>query len=630
MISGILEYPEGCGNWYILRCMKHDLNWGDNPLPAASRHLQSRWHMFPSKKALLAIKELGELVENCDQQKAKASNTEYKKALNQGYEPQNTMEKSSGPQKRSATKKANAKSSQDLVGSFEGVIDPIVGEVYHAWWDDEPGSWYSVVILPYLGDGDWKEVGITGNLFTSGLKKEIPNCFKVTKVTTDYGKEALRLTWAKGYQDGGPKVRARRFPCLFLHDPLTIPSADQDFVLAHTARVLAFRTAQQLRQRSTVLAPGLSKTGVDANKGLARDFEARLEAIRAKQNPMPEQEVEDIVSVLGVRALSVSYQQQREQQRLNTTTSVEAKESPCASPASEVQDLHNHGTGRNLSMPGDGHGLTAWNPRVGLPSRLGNNLIGKYGSNQGVIFDQITDKKANPSVTPTTSTTNSPNPSGEECGRSSAKSWSSQTASSQAQPMTIRPQNEGSPLFMQESSNTSQTAVCPTPRPRGAASSDQDYCLSTMRGLSSVQDIHDASSGSRGRIQEIESTSKTLYQPRESTGTTVSPGHSQGLNAHPIDPQGTASVLEATALAGEPRGPTALLPLSRFRKGNARQSDGFFQGYRTPSLRNTASTAERDAVLGSAGQTSWTPAYSAMLREPWRSPSEGGRRPENR
>lgn len=592
-------------------------------------------HTFLSRKPSLAIEELGELVENCDQQKAEASNTEYDKALKQGYKPRNTMQqKKRGRQNRrkSATKKADVKCDQELGGSFEGVIDPVVGQVYHAWWDADPRSWYLVVILPYLGDGDWEEVGITGNLFTSGLKKEIPNCFKVVKVTTDSGKEASRLTWAEGYQDGGPKVRARKFPCLFLHDPLTIPSADQEFVLGHKAEVLAFRTAQQLRQRSTMLAPGLSKIGVNAYKGLARDFEARLGAIRAKQNPTPEQEVEDNLSM---RAFSGG-----DQQHPKPTDSVETKESPCASPASDVQDRDHHSTGSDRSMPVDGHGdisdghdLAARNPRVSLPSRLSNSLIGRYGSNLGAVFGQIAETTAFPSFTTTKSTTHSPSPNGEECGRSRAASWTSQATSRPAQTMTMRPQNEDSPLSLQEPSSTSPTAVCPTPRPQGAASSDQDDPLSTIRGHSSAQDM---ANGSCGRIKETESTSKPLDRPREVTGTTVPSGHSQGLkatkvgNARPSVPQNTASVLETSALAGELRGPTALRPFIRFRKENVQHSVGLSQEDRVPGLRKIVSTVERDAVPGSAGQTSWTPAFAATLRKPWRSPDEGGRRPENR
>lgn len=584
-------------------------------------------HMFTSRQPSLAVKELGALVESCDQQKAEASNTEYDKALKQGYKPRNTMRKKkrARPNRpKSVTKKADVKCDQELGGSFEGVVNPVVGEVYHAWWDAEPRSWYLVVILPYLGDGDWEEVGITGNLFTSGLKKEIPNCFKVVKVTTDSGKEALRLTWAEGYQDGGPKVRARKFPCLFLHDPLTIPSADKEFVLGQKAEVLAFRTAQQLRQRSTMLAPGLSKIGVDAYKSLAQDFEARLGTIRAKRNATPEQDVEDNASL---QAFSV-----RDQRNPKVTTCVENKESPCVSPASNAQDRDHHSTESDLSMPGDGHGdisdghgLAARNPRVSLPSRLGNDSIDRYGSNQGTGLGQIADTRAFPSFTSTTSTTHSPSPNSEECGRSRGESWTSQAPRIQAQPMTTRPQKEDSLLSLQKPSSTTQTA----------ASSDQDYRLSTMRVHDSSQDMTDMSNESCGRIKETESTSKPLNRARESTSTTVNSSHLQGLkatkvgNASPFVPQRTANVLESSALAGEPRGPTALRPHIRFRKEDIRRSDGLSQEDRAPGLRNTVSTVERDAVAGSAGQTSWTPAYSALLRQPWRGPKEGGRRPEN-
>ncbi|KAI7783335.1 hypothetical protein LA080_011894 [Diaporthe eres] len=604
----IVEYPKRCGNWYIVRCLEHNLNWSRNPLLAGGKHLMGSEHMFTSRQPSLAIKELGTLVESCDQQKAEASNTEYDKALKQGYKPRNTMRKKkrARPNRpKSVTKKADVKCDQELGGSFEGVIDPVVGEIYHAWWDAEPRSWYLVVILPYLGDGDWKEVGLTGNLFTSGLRKEIPNCFKVVKVTTDSGKEALRLTWAEGYQDGGPKVRARKFPCLFLHDPLTIPSADKEFVLGQKAEVLAFRTAQQLRQRSTMLAPGLSKIGVDAYKGLAQDFEARLETIRAKLNATPEQDVEDNASL---RAFSV-----RDQRNSKVTTSVENKESPCVSPASNVQDRDHHSTVSDLSMPGDGHrdisdghSLAAQNPKVSLPSRLGNDSIGRYGSSQGAGLGQIADTRAFPSFTSTTSTTHSPSPNSEECGRSRAEFWTSQAPSIQAQPMTTRPQNEDSLLSSQKPSSTTQTA-----------------------------DMTDMSNGGCGRIKETEHTSKPLNRARESTGTTVNSGPSQELkatkvgNARPFVPQRTANVLESSALAGEPRGPTALRPHVRFRKEDMRRSDGLSQEDRAPGLRNTVSTVDRDAVAGSAAQTSWTPAYSAMLRQPWRDPKEDRRRPKN-
>lgn len=446
--------------------------------------------------------------------------------------------------KKSAKPRTNRGSGHEPVGFFEGVINPVVGEIYHTWWDGETRSWYLAVILPYLGDGDWTELGITGNLFTSGLRNEIPNCFNVAKVATDAGQDAFRLSWAKGYQDGGSKVRARKFPCLFLHDPLEIPKADQEFALSDKAEVLAFRTAHQLRHRSTVLPPGQSKAGVDDHQDLARDFEARLEAIRAKQkNPAPEQEDENNAN---------AQTSAKKDQQPNATASVESKDSPCTSPAFDAQFLHPNSDESYLSVSGDGHNdisgrheLTAWNPRVSLPSQLGNSWgdrYTRYGSIQSADLDQRPNRDVYHSVTPTT--THHPSPIGREDGRLSAEPWASQAANRPSQPMVLKSQNMGSPFALQLSPSTSQ-------RPRAAS-----------------------------------------------------------------------------ALAGELRGPTALRPI-RPLEDTEKRSDGPIQQDRSSGLRKAVNTADRDAVPNSAGHTSWGPSYLALLRQSWRSPDTGGRRPEN-
>jgi hypothetical protein len=356
--SGIVEYPKRRGNWYIVRCMDHGLNWGKNPVRAATKHLLGKSHACSSKPNL-AIEELGELVEDCDRQKADASNAEYQKALDQNYEPNNIMTKPAQESRHEPSK---------------GIIHPVVGEVYYAWWDFHPSGWYLVVVLPYLGDGDWKEVGITGNLFNSGLRDNIPECFNVLQDS----KKEERLAWAEGYEDDGPKVSARKFPCLFLHRPLKIPTADQEFTLGDTAEVLAFRTAQQLRHRSTILPPGLSIM-VDAFQGLARDFETRLRAIQAKQNPASEQGVEDNVQASLLQ----------DQQYPKATDCVESMQYPHPSSTSGVQDPRHYVTASDLSRPEDRYGessdpheLAPRNPRVSFPSDLRNGLIGRYGSSR--------------------------------------------------------------------------------------------------------------------------------------------------------------------------------------------------------------------------------------------------------
>lgn len=655
-ISGIFEYPKGCDKWYILRCVEHNLNWQENSTRAAAKHLLGSAHQCGSKKLSLAIAELGELVEHCDREKANASNAEYQAALDQGYKPNNHMKqrrrkrqtKPAQKRRNSAKSTTGLKSGHEPAGMFEGVIDPVVGEVYYAWWDAEPRSWYLVVILPYLGDVGWKEVGIAGSLFTSGLKTAIPNCFKVARIPTNSGQEALRLIWAEGYQDGGPKVRARKFPCLFLHDPLKIPSADQEFVLGRKAEVLAFRTAQQLRHRSTILAPGLSKIGVDAYQGLAQDFEARLREIRAKRNPAPEQEVQDNA---GRQASSV-----RDEQRPSATTTVEAERSPCASSASDVQNLHHHSAESDFSLPGDEHrgtsacdGLGTRNPRVSLPSYVGNGLIAKSSGRNRADLNERSDSSTYHSATPTTSTTDRPSPNDQESGgRLSAESWTSQATSRQAQPMKSSSQNKGSPPAEQESSGTSQTAASPSQRPRA----DEHNHPSETGEQGPVQGIHDSSNTSHGkwaqaklsdvsrslqssgeRIEESGCTFRPLDRSPQGTVTPIPSKNLQGpkstkvVSTSTVGAHGTASASEASVRASEPRGPTALRPIFRFRKENADHSNGSSRQDKAPSLRNTVSTVEKDIVPVSAGQTSWTPSYSEMLRQPWRSPLQVTRRP---
>lgn len=370
--------------------MKHDLNWGESPLQAAGKHIVGPGHNCSSKAHQPVIEGLGELVQNCDKQKAEASNNEYRKAVNdQDYEPKNKMGRprrrgKAGPAKRNAGQKSGHKPT----GKFEGVTDPVVGGVYRAWWHVDPRSWYLVVILPYLGDGDWERIGIAGNLFTSGLSP-IPDCFKKVKVTTDSGEETSVLRWAEGFQDGGPRTGDRLFPCLFLHAPVVkVPRADEEFVLGKDWEVLAFIPAGQLRPQSIELPRGQPKLGAGVHKqGLAQDWQERLRAIRAQENPAPEKEERHNFSA---QASSMHNQQHR-----SATTSVGPIDSFHGPPASGVQDLRHHSIGSNIAMSGDEpqdissrHGVAAQNPKTGLFSWFGSSLSGWRNNSQSSYFDQ--------------------------------------------------------------------------------------------------------------------------------------------------------------------------------------------------------------------------------------------------
>ncbi|KAL1846971.1 hypothetical protein Daus18300_014101 [Diaporthe australafricana] len=453
----IVEYPKGCGSWYILRCLKHNLNWYKNPLPAAGKHITGRGHTCLSKKASLAIEELGERVTGCDQQKAEASNAEYDKAVAQGYKPSNVMKNSRPDKGQNSQEATDPQSDNEQANMFEGVVDPIVGEVYQAWWDSEPRSWYLVVVLPYFGSGDWEEIGIRGNLFTSGLAKEIPSCFKIVKVAKDSGGNALRLTWAKGYEDGGPHVRARRFPCLFLHSPLKILPADQEFAIGHEVEVLAFRTAQQLRHRSTALPPTVCKDGVDDYQSLARDFEARLRTIRAKQDPAPGKEIQDAI---GAGTSSI-----HDQQQANDIISVKATEKQSL-PADFCVEAglveRNTGDRPTIAENGQGElsdhfGLAHRNPRVILPSYDMNSFVAKYGSSNGDNVNRTADNNGFHSPIPLSSTPGLSVVQGREAGPSKVKFSASEAPSRKEQPKGMMKRQDTWPNVWQLTSSTDQT-----------------------------------------------------------------------------------------------------------------------------------------------------------------------------
>ncbi|KAI3398374.1 hypothetical protein diail_9466 [Diaporthe ilicicola] len=464
----IVEYPERCGNWYIVRCLKHNLNWGDKPLPAAGKHMTGREHMCSSKKASLALEKLGERVTGCDQQMAEASNAEYKKALDQGYKPRNIMRQHQPRNGQTSAHRPKVSGSRKkTASSFQGVINPAVGEIYQAWWNPnkDEKSWYLVVILPYSGAGDWEEVGMAGNLFTSGLSREIPKCFKVIDIASDVGEKssAPRLTWAEGYQDGEPRVRAREFPCLFLHSPLEIPSPDQEFVIGDKAAVLAFRTARNLRHMSTVPPQHQPRFGVNENQGLARDFEARLKVIRDKRQAATGQQVEDS---FGVGTLLT-----HDQERPSDAASVEATQGPNDPPDPPqpiVQaDVAEHNTGDDHSKSGNGDGdfvdhviLAPQNPSVGLPRWERNSFNGNCESSSGAGGNRIAARSVRSSPIPTSSTT----------VRHSDQSKATLVASS----AESRPEQAMVGIAQQESrqnvSSTSQRAAYPSQSPEATSS----------------------------------------------------------------------------------------------------------------------------------------------------------------
>ncbi|CAJ2504638.1 Uu.00g120320.m01.CDS01 [Anthostomella pinea] len=97
----------------------------------------------------------------------------------------------------------------------DGLYHPKVFHIYHGHWRDDDQV-YPVMIL---GWGDQTEGGLqrNSNLADTGLlhkDSSPPKCYI-------YSDDAI-VGWAPGYEDGGPKVKLRRFPVMFFDDGQTV------------------------------------------------------------------------------------------------------------------------------------------------------------------------------------------------------------------------------------------------------------------------------------------------------------------------------------------------------------------------------------------------------------------------
>ena len=104
-------------------------------------------------------------------------------------------------------------SRQRNASDFNGVTDPIAGEIYLAYWEPS-NEWYAAVILP---TGSFESMGISGSLVDTSLLLSTPKCYDYDKV----GKKILG--WSVNFREGGPKITKRKFPIMYLTDDLNIP-----------------------------------------------------------------------------------------------------------------------------------------------------------------------------------------------------------------------------------------------------------------------------------------------------------------------------------------------------------------------------------------------------------------------
>lgn len=238
----IVEYPRGSKSWFIIRCDQCGVHFGANSLQGGAKHLDSEAHGYAPRKWALAVQELGIRVLGCDKDKADRNNDAFDRAVEAGYVPLNERTGSGRARRRQGQESVDASDEgeddddEDLAlleadrhpraiaanspqgrhpkgKPFEGVTDPIVGQLYRAWYRGD--GFYAALMLPL---GSFATVGVLGDIDGMDCLKAAPKCYRRSKGHIS--------GWADGYEDGGPKVRERRFPIMYLEESASLSFQD--------------------------------------------------------------------------------------------------------------------------------------------------------------------------------------------------------------------------------------------------------------------------------------------------------------------------------------------------------------------------------------------------------------------
>ncbi|KAI0408500.1 hypothetical protein F4802DRAFT_415900 [Xylaria palmicola] len=219
----IVNFPPGTDLWYILKCEEHQMRFGRRPLMGAGKHLTGRAHDCPNRQSSLSIEKLGYRVIGCNKQLADLNNDLADKALTDGYVPEKGKKRRYSSGKAKDPCETSASSLPKRRKPNELITNPKPFHIYHCYWKPDRRR-YPVMIL---GWDDQKPGGLEyrlGNTELLGKKTCRPKCYQYKDA--DNNSVASIVGWSPGYEDGGPRVKKRKFPAMFLF-PLYKPYPPQ-------------------------------------------------------------------------------------------------------------------------------------------------------------------------------------------------------------------------------------------------------------------------------------------------------------------------------------------------------------------------------------------------------------------
>ncbi|KAG8672781.1 hypothetical protein FPOAC2_06186 [Fusarium poae] len=209
--------------YYIIRCEEHDIGFDDNPLQDALKHLRAK-HGILTASHDTVIDRLGIEVVECDDQKLEQNNAITRKALENGNNalgrhsirvkddsgrselplpkricPEFPTPKQNRNQRPTLPRQRHSQHENEDIS-----LNLVPGNVYIIWWF-ETKQWFAGLLMP---PHNLESVGIHKPLETLAIFKTLPACYQ-------YDTSSKSLSWAEGYEEGGPKFSERYYPFIF-------------------------------------------------------------------------------------------------------------------------------------------------------------------------------------------------------------------------------------------------------------------------------------------------------------------------------------------------------------------------------------------------------------------------------
>ncbi|KAM0360017.1 hypothetical protein ACHAP4_003639 [Fusarium culmorum] len=265
--------------FYILRCDQHDISFDDNPFLNSKKHLRED-HGITATGHDTVIKHFGVEVIECDDAKLEQNNAVAEKALQDGTNalakdainvtdsanmPKSPQAKRNCPERPILKLKSNnsrntMRSNRRKIQNDEDVpLNLVPGNVYIIWWF-ETQQWFAGLLMPHQ---NLEAVGIHKPFEQLPIFKTIPACYQ-------YDTSSKSLSWAKDFEDGGPKASERYYPFIFFEgfqfpekchqawiqlDNIQPWDDEKSAYIEHRAQAVRFLKEQRERKKRKSKAP---------------------------------------------------------------------------------------------------------------------------------------------------------------------------------------------------------------------------------------------------------------------------------------------------------------------------------------------------------------------------------------